>query len=100
MYYLLEDNRIIEGNEKDRVYTKEYPSDYIVKCKDGITTHGVIKNKSENVLELIDKPNDLVRVDNQIIMARTVTNIKNCFSINAIYKPDEKGNFKKVWEKK
>lgn len=97
MYYLLEDNSIVDSNE----YFK-----YAYAHKDGITYYNVtIKKQSENVFDLIDWNNDLVRVDDAIKHCKYFHRdlreeyIENKW-FNAIYKPDEKGNYIKVWEVK
>lgn len=89
MYYLLEDNRIIE----------ELPLQTVI-----------VKNQSKNVFDLIDWEEDIIRITwsdgKSFILYCDIS--KSDFSdgyysldwITAIYKPDEKGNYIKVWEKK
>ena len=69
MFYLLEDNRIIDSNT---LFTKNIPlwevKDNLLfaKSKNGKLIkpykYNAIKNQSENVLDLIDWNNDLVRL--------------------------------------
>ena len=74
---------------------------------------GKIKKQSENVYDLIEV-GDLVKYEDDFLGATLLaevymnygklslfdeTDIKN-LDILAIYKPDEKGNYIKVWEKK
>jgi len=127
MYYLLEDNRIIDSNNKEdiellrrnrRIIENEkivyYCGNFLknkqcmncshwncIKCQYAKKDDDQIKNQSENVFDFIDKKKDLVKIDGQIIMARTIQgDIKNLSGISAIYKPNEKGDYIKVWEKK
>lgn len=107
MYYLLEDNRIVDRKnirvDLDLPFEVDF---YVQKDKIVLTINHIyfdhisIINKSENLSDFIDKKQDLVKVDGQIIMAKTILgNIRN-FGISAIYKPDSQGNFIKVWEVK
>ena len=107
MYYLLENNRIIDSENykepyilsKDVIRNREVL--FLTSFKDQVLVKGVIKKQSENVFDFIDKKKDLVKIDGQIIMARTIQgDIKNLSCISAIYKPNEKGDYIKVWEKK
>ena len=85
MFYLLEDNRIIE----------ELPLQTVI-----------VKNQSKNVFDLIDWEEDLVMTANgQIHHCSWLANCSKKYYMNggwitAIYKPDEEGNYIKVWEKK
>jgi hypothetical protein len=105
MFYLLEDNRIIDSQE----YFK-----YAYAYKNGITYYNVtIKKQSENVFDLIEV-GDLVRYEDDFLGTTLLaevymnygklslfdeTDIKN-LDILAIYKPNSNGNYIKVWEKK
>ena len=138
MFYLLEDNRIIDStNEKDisklkwdyncefhngEIYFYKPRNNYNCKeacgkrgslcigCKDAFKAKfNKIKKQSENIFDLIDWNEDLVRIDTSIgsLMIECKT-AKSDFSdgyydfewIVAIYKPNEKGDYIKVWEKK
>jgi hypothetical protein len=117
MFYLLENNRIIDSNVS---YTKVLPfweekeGRLFAKCKSGksyqVFKYDKIIKQSENVFDLIDWNNDLVRLtftDGENFIAHCKTN-KIDFNdgfydfewISAIYKPDGKGNYIKVWERK
>ena len=127
MFYLLENNRIIDSNVS---YTKALPfweekeGRLFAKGKSGksyqVFKYDKIKKQSENVVDLIDV-GDLVKLDktlNQVITIlkedkRTIFEIgdnkwfsfkelNNYLNNNrlAIYKPDGKGNYIKVWERK
>ena len=118
MFYLLENNRIIDS-QIPYTYAKWLPfwgtKDECLFAKDRegklyhVIANNKIKNQSENVFDLIEE-GDLVRVLNTIvkveeIMKNTVmaTALNVPFDvtmIDAIYKPDDKGNYIKVWERK
>lgn len=101
MFYLLKDNRIIDSQKED-VYAKEYQGHkWLFKNNEHKTCLGLIKSQSENVFDLINKKEDLVKIDGQIVMAKTINgDLRNLSGISAIYKPDDKGNYIKVWERK
>ena len=107
MYYLLESNRIIDTNEvlNSGIQIKIKVSGdskvlYLIGWF-GERFFGTIKKQSENVYDLIDKKQDLIKIDGQIIMAKTILgDVRNLSGISAIYKPDAKGDYIKVWEKK
>lgn len=127
MYYLLEDNRIIDSNNIEN-------EDSNYKVKNGklqfllgvnISNEGTkyiyrdvnVKKQSENVFDLIEK-GDVVNyngnlyevkkfeIERKIVYMDTALGI--CMPsvtrfmelLNAIYKPDAKGNYIKVWEVK
>ena len=109
MFYLLENNRIIDSNT---LFTKNIP---LWEVKDNLLLtkpykYNAIKNQSENVLDLIDWNNDLIRLtfkDGHRLIV--YCDISKCdFNdgyydvewISAIFKPDDKGNYIKVWERK
>ena len=125
MFYLLEDNRIIEiDNAEFNVYgllrVYEETGFHILLKLDGTAvkyTDYFVKKQSENVYDLIEV-GDLVKFYRYIGGARTertiISQVCNNFDgstftfgdftfhcdILAIYKPDEKGNYIKVWEVK
>ena len=109
MYYLLEDNRIVDS-EKENVYVNEYQGiKWGHKNNEHKTCLGLIKKQSENVFDFVDWNNDLVRVYTACgFMIVDCNHAKSDFSdgyynvewINAIYKPDANGNYIKVWEVK
>lgn len=82
MYYLLENGKIVK---RKRINAK--PKNWLIA--------------SYNVYDFINKYVDLVEVDGQIIMAKHINgDITKMSNISAIYKPDAKGNYIKVWEVK
>ena len=116
MFYLLEDNRIIEWNGDCII--KEVPKNIngvykMKKCiifKSETIKDVFVKKQSGNVFDLIDWNNDLVRLtfkDGKSLIVYCNIN-KSEFNdgfydvewISAIYKPDKKGNYIKVWERK
>ena len=119
MFYLLEDNRIIDS-QIPYAHAKSLPfwEDLVghLRAKDRLgKSYQVFKydkiiKKSENVFDLIDWNNDLVRLtftDGESFIVHCKIN-KSEFNvgfydvewISAIYKPDNKGNYIKVWERK
>ena len=122
MFYLLEDNRIIVDNKNfSHIFHYEDRKGFLYKTfadrNYGKNRKiGKIKKQSENVIDLIEK-GDLVRCSNDIHEIKNVYNFNYscvtsqcgiCFpsrtkflkEFNAIYKPDGKGNYIKVWERK
>lgn len=124
MYYLLEDNRIIYDEEilnefkkrgnfnnlKTKINKNELQLIYINDKDISCIVHrvGNIKKQSENVFDLVEK-GDLVNtiVDSiyqVVIIAKNVVIAPqwafDLAEVTAIYKPDSKGNYIKVWEKK
>ena len=118
MFYLLENNRIIDSqipyaHAKSLPFWEDKVGHLRVKDRIGksyqVFKYDKIIKRSENVLDLIEE-GDLVRVLNTIvkveeIMKNTVmaTALNVPFDvtmIDAIYKPDDKGNYIKVWERK
>ena len=97
MYYLLANNRIV----KDVTVVTMSVFTYAYKHNKSL---GEIKKQSENVYDLIEQ-NDLIKIK----MIDTFSILEVC-SINggvngmkhiiAIYKPNKKGDYIKVWEKK
>lgn len=115
MFYLLYDNRIIDSNVS---YTKVLPfweekeGRLFAKCKSGksyqVFKYDKIKKQSENVFDLIEE-GDLVENFStisqviKIINNTVITSLDIPFDVSLIikiYKPDEKGNYIKVWERK
>ena len=115
MFYLLYDNRIIDSDNLpknvkiERIAKDDKDNAFFIQIQylDFLKTRkiGYIKKQSENVYDLIDWDNDLVRVDNMIHQCKYFHRdlreeyIKNKW-FNAIYKPDANGDYIKVWEKK
>ena len=126
MFYLLEDNRIIDTSKAlhnvDEIIIEENENEKYLYLVGWLGKHfcGKIKNQSENVLDLIEK-GDLVRCLNDIYEIKCVYHTDDSFvtdfvtsgcgicfpswgkflkEFNAIYKPDRKGNYIKVWERK
>ena len=122
MFYLLENNRIIDSNT---LFTKNIPlwevKDNLLfaKSKNGKLIkpykYNAIKNQSENVFELIEI-GDLIKDDDRVYEVRKISDGKDydgrksaisqpCmfkhweWEIEAIFKPDDKGNYIKVWER-
>lgn len=121
MFYLLENNRIIDSN---MLFTKNIPlwevKDNLLfaKSKNGKLIkpykYNAIKNQSENVFDLIEE-GDLLYMPfdcNGMVVHRF--DMFKCYKYNAfhcsihivhekgifaIYKPDDKGNYIKVWER-
>lgn len=117
MYYLLENNRIIDSEIS---YTTNFPywevkdNRLYAKSKNNKIVRpyneNEIKKQSENVYDLIDWDKDLVRIawsDKRSFIIDCTIN-KSDFNdeyyslewINAIYKQDANGNYIKVWEAK
>lgn len=120
MYYLLEDNRIIDSEKyinsilnKGKNSEKNY--EYLYEIRNGQSYYyGKIKKQSESVFDLIEK-GDLLKIKQpkEALERYTfaeydekkenyVSYIKDYFpkKILAIYKLDANGNYIKVWEKK
>lgn len=102
MYYLLEDNRIIDSND-----IRHFEEDGYLKTLDAfleeIKVIGKIKKQSENVYDFIDWEQDLVRVDDNIFCCKYFYSKEEYLTnkwFNAIYKPNSKGDYIKVWENK
>lgn len=116
MYYLLEDNRIIDSNNLPYEWKffstliSEKDKTIILHCRDPRERKQFkIKKQSEKVFDLIDWNNDLVRINTTCgSMIVDCKHAKSDFSdgyynvewINAIYKFNDTGNYIKVWEKK
>ena len=113
MYYLLEDNRIVNSEELKRKFPLEakigiIDNELIATLENFpiFRSENKIKKQSENVYDLIDWEKDLIKVNDNICGCRLMPNWRleilreNNYLIDVIYKPDEKGNYIKVWEKK
>ena len=112
MYYLLENNRIIDSENykepyilsKDIIRNREVL--FLTSFKDQVLVQGPIKKQSENVFDLIDWKNDLVRVNDRFYGCDVMSKVRrqileeNNYLIDAIYKPNSNGDYIKVWEKK
>ena len=119
MYYLLEDNRIIDSENLPKnweIFNISFDRMYVKIFEDIIITQTFdIKKQSENVYDLIEK-GDLITekriwCNEEIYVIANVWSkedkLIHCFrstlfdnDVYAIYKPDENGNYIKVWEKK
>lgn len=111
MFYLLEDNRIIDS-EKTKYFDLYTRVGFLLEI-DGetvIKNLGKIKKQSENVIDLIES-GDLLKIkyegrielcDFQDNEANYANYLKNYYpnDILAIYKPNEEGDYIKVWERK
>lgn len=118
MYYLLDNNLIINKNDKriknltysiDKTKTYIYlecdskTSEAIFNCQEYYyaTRHLVVK-QSENVFDLIDRENDLLKIGvcyPSILEAKSINvNFNDVVNILAIYKSNSKGDYIKVWE--
>ena len=116
MFYLLEDNRIIDSEELKRKLHLDakvgiIDNELIVTLENFpiFRSESKIKKQSENVFDLIDWEKDIVAMDT--FGAFLIFNCKTTRSeffdgfyrfrwIKAIYKPNEEGDYIKVWEKK
>ena len=114
MFYLLKDNRIIEIDNAEfdefgllKVYEKT--GIYTLLKLDGTAVKYstyFVENQSENVFDLISWERDLVKTSGGIIIQLKWLNWKErdelleSDDITEIYKPNEKGDYIKVWEKK
>lgn len=126
MFYLLENNKIIETNSAEwycgrlKVILNEeerykYNNHISWNLKDGFYKYFTVKNQSENVFDLIEE-GDLLYMpfDCNGAMVHRFDMFK-CYKYNAfhcsihivhekgifaVYKPDDKGNYIKVWERK
>ena len=63
-----------------------------------------ILKKSDNVFDFIDRDNDLLKISvldiSNVLAAKSINgNFRDMDNILAIYKPNKKGNYIKVWER-
>lgn len=120
MFYLLEDNRIIDS---EKLETIKLPKPDVITFKrydDFFCSTNKIKKQSENVYDLIEVE-DLIASYRYSIEGRTnekaINSVDELYEdengvginqccivdyddITAIYKPNEKGDYIKAWEKK
>ena len=104
MFYLLEDNTIID-DKKLNVRVNEYQGkQFLARDSKNRYSLGKIKNQSEKVFDLIDWEQDLVKHSaNDLIWHCVIlyqTSDISAIDVTAIYKPDSKGNYIKVWERR
>lgn len=110
MYYLLENNRIIDSENykepyilsKDVIRNREVL--FLTSFKDQVSVRGTIKKQSENVFDLVEKT-DLIKLKfgdsfNILEVSHLNGGVKGMRGILAIYKPNSHGDYIKVWEKK
>lgn len=123
MYYLLENNMILsdkqcnkyinyedknnqyvifEDNENGNITSIDFVNNYVPVNK--FYSISKIKNQSENIWDLVDRENDLLK----LVLLNDYVNIIQAKSVNgkfedlnfcAIYKPNSKGDYIKVWER-
>jgi len=129
MFYLLENNKIIETNSAEwycgrlKVILNEeerykYRNHIFWNSKDGYYKYFTVKKQSNNVFDLIEK-GDLVKVQYyDSTRPCLIFDVNSIFTyedgikefailgmswtenqVLAIYKPDDKGNYIKVWER-
>ena len=110
MFYLLENGEIIDSEELSNSGIHINIKENVMYLDSWLGTrfYGTIKKQSENVYNLIDWEKDLVRItwsDGKNFIIDCNINKSEFFDgyyrfewITAIYKPDEKGNYIKVWE--
>ena len=133
MYYLLDNNKIYDSNNKRDVSSLEFdfqitiennqlykyyesrnwncdvicsqPGFRCIGCEDAKKKKFIPKKQSENIWDLVDRENDLLK----LVLLNDYVNIIQAKSVNgkfedlnfcAIYKPNKKGDYIKVWEKK
>lgn len=116
MYYLLEDNRIVDRLSIREDLDLPFEIDFYVGKDEIVLTidniyfeHISIIKKAENAWGLIDWNTDLARInidDESLIVSGkgAESDLRDGFFdvewINAIYKPNSKGDYIKAWEKK
>lgn len=114
MYYLLNDNRIIDSNDLPvdwkyyQVKFDEENRQITLWCPDPRDRQSFeIKDQSESVLNLIDWNTDLVEMllpaDTRVLQCKVhrvsfMVGEYKYKNIIGIYKPDSKGNFIKSWK--
>ena len=105
MFYLLEDNRIID-DKKMQVFVKERQNLLFLHRKERFQdVIGQIKLQSEDVYDLIDWREDLIETSGGIIFQLKflkwyqIQDIIENGDITDIYKPNSNGDYIKVWKK-
>lgn len=106
MYYLFENNRIAEIENENKDMFNDEVFDKLIEQR-----NGKIKKKSENIYDLIEI-GDLVKIYSTFFRKidslglqkmHSLVGIEGDFfpenEISEIYKPDQNGNFIKVWGK-
>lgn len=110
MYYLLEDNRIIDTSKAlhnvDEIIIEENENEKYLYLVGWLGKHfcGKIKKQSENVYDLIENE-DLIKIRfgdsfNILEACHIGGGVNGMTNITTIYKPDSNGNYIKAWEKK
>lgn len=111
MYYLLENNKIIDSLNIREDLDLPVEIDFYVGKDEIVLTidhiyfeHISIIKKAENVWDLIEK-GDLIKIRfsdsfNILEACHIGGGVNGMTNITAIYKPDSSGNYIKVWEEK
>lgn len=115
MFYLLENNRIIDTNKAlhnvDEIIIEENENEKYLYLVGWLGKHfcGKIKDKSNNIFNLVKCCQDLIETEEgqfykplKLQIDSFVVKYDCCVlfkGIKAIYKPDGKGNYIKVWER-
>ena len=99
MYYLFENNKIYNIENDDKENFSDEVFDKLVEQR-----HGKIKKKRENVFDLIDRDNDLLKISvlgfSNVLSAKSINgNFKDMDNILAIYKPNINGDYICVWRR-
>lgn len=122
MYYLLEDNRIVDRLSIREDLDLPFEVDFYVQKDEIVLTinhiyfeHISIIKKAENVYDLIENGDllkykdrfdgivclDIVKeVDAKLKTIQLTTNLIKYHEVISFYKPDSSGNYIKVWEAK
>ncbi len=118
MYYLLEDNRIIEWNgdciikDTPKKINGVYKMKKCIIFKSKTIKDGFVKKQSENVYDLIEMGDvylyqnkymiipELSLINDDVLLKIFKARAEKPENIKCIYKPDAQGNYIKVWEVK
>lgn len=113
MFYLLEDKiKIYESSRSiGEINGKLFEAYHILPDKEDIACLGKIKKQSENVIELIEVGDLIIGSCKEVLIVReNLYDDKEILGldslvigyeeITAIYKPNSRGDYIKVWEKK
>ena len=94
MYYLTENNDIISDEEKEKMNVSNNFKKQSENAFDLIEVGDLVKRKHKNEIDILDV--------NEIYLKNLQSNEYNYLKkeIIAIYKPNEKGDYIKVWEVK